>query len=72
MEVVNKQLGYGEEPMRKPFLDHLCMFYHETGCPLTQNPTMGKHGLDLWKCYTQVKEKGGFQQVGTECFFSQP
>lgn len=50
--------------MRKPFMDHLCMFYHEKGQPLTAMPTIGKNNLDLWKLYMAVKERGGCQQVG--------
>lgn len=63
MDVVNKQLDLGPEPMRKPFMEHLCMFYHEKGMPLTTMPTIGKNNLDLWKLYMAVKERGGCQQV---------
>lgn len=63
MDVFNKQLELGPEPMRRPFLEHLCAFYLETSKPLMSNPTIGKNPFDLWKVYILTKEKGGFQEV---------
>ena len=63
MDIFNKQLELGPEPMRRQFLEHLCQFYYETSKPLATNPTIGKNPFDLYKVYAIVKEKGGFQEV---------
>ena len=64
LDIFNKQVEMGPETQpRRQFMDHLCAFYLETSKPFSSMPAIGKNPLDLYKVYTLVKEKGGFQQV---------
>ena len=62
-EVFQKQLDFTPEPDRRIFLERLFLFMEERGNAITQNPTISKQPIDLYKLYCLVKERGGMVDV---------
>ena len=62
-DVFQKQMEFSSEPERKAFLERLFLFMEERGSAITQNPTISKQAIDLYKLYSLVKERGGMVDV---------
>ncbi|KHJ45631.1 ARID/BRIGHT DNA binding domain protein [Trichuris suis] len=48
---------------RRAFYERLVHFCETYGHPITSQPTVSKQTVDLYKLYTAVKAKGGFEEV---------
>ena len=65
-DTYTKQIEFGTEPERRPFLDRLFLFMEEKGCAISAMPTISKQPIDLYKLYTLVKERGGMVEVSSD------
>ncbi|XP_055356781.1 trithorax group protein osa-like [Paramacrobiotus metropolitanus] len=63
VDKLNVLYDMGDEPERRPFLDHLLKLLEETGVAVTNVPVISKISLDLFKFYKYVQSRGGFVEV---------
>lgn len=59
----HKLLEMGNEPERRPWLEHYVSFMNELGKPLVGLPQVVKQPLDLYRFYLAVRERGGVIEV---------
>ncbi|XP_043919436.1 AT-rich interactive domain-containing protein 1B isoform X2 [Protopterus annectens] len=62
-EKITKLYELGNEPERKPWVDHYLCFMEERGTPVATLPAVGKKPLDLFRLYACVKDIGGLTLV---------
>jgi AT-rich interactive domain-containing protein 1 len=62
-DIFLKLLELGTEPERKIFVDRLQIVWEEYNIQCRNLPNISKHPLDLYKLYSSVRDKGGFNEV---------
>ena len=62
-DIFHKLLELGTEPDRKFFVDRLQIVWEEFNIQCRNLPNISKHPLDLYKLYSSVRDKGGFNEV---------